>query len=88
MEEGGVNCPLDNVITTESKCISAANQLQIRYRESLSDPTFTVGCFVHRSRNEVWFNTFMNASETYPDKSANGICVTGILVYLIHQIRL
>ena len=84
MDEGGANCLLSNVITTESECATAANQLQISYMESITSKKRPAGCYVWLSTNETWFNTVTNPSETTPENGAAGVCKGGILIYLIH----
>ena len=80
MDEDGANCPLANVITTESKCTTAANQLQMGYIGSHRDKNFPAGCMA--TINGFYFNTMTNPSKTSPDKGDYAVCRTGILVYL------
>ena len=53
MDEGGANCPLANVITTESECRAAANQLQMTYTMYASQKYYPAGCFVWLSNNGI-----------------------------------
>merc|ERR1712228_165703 len=57
MAENGANCPCTNVITTESECKAAANQIQKSYEASTSLQYLPAGCFVSLKANEIWFNT-------------------------------
>ncbi len=85
MGEVGANCPLDDVIATESECRTAASERQRTFRSSLTNKQRPAGCLVWLSTNHVWFNTITNPSQTSTESGVTGVCKRSILVYLIHQ---
>lgn len=73
--EKNKNCPSDQVVNSTNECKTAATELELKYKNSLTRYYRPAGCY--RFTNLAYFNEITNTSKTWPEKgdlTTFGIC--------------
>ena len=72
------DCPISELITTESECTVAAEKLGIIYAKAVEKYIRPAGCYtIFEGTSAAYFNKIIDPSSTSPDSSSAGICRSG-----------
>ena len=78
--EKRTNCPINEIIDTESECIVAAAQQSLQYKNVESQGGLPAGCFtwLKGSSKQVYFNNITEITPISLDYyRTSGLCKTG-----------
>jgi hypothetical protein len=79
VSEENTDCPIQEIIKTESECIVAAAQQGLKYHSEVTRTTIPAGCYtwLHAGSKVAHFNNVLDPSSTTPSYKAAGICRSG-----------